>query len=333
MGNNPLSPEDQSAAQPISPLLVVAGPTGSGKSSLSISLAERFDGEIINCDSIQVYRGLDIGSAKISVAERHGIPHHLLDIAHPQENVTAGSYARLAREALDDIRRRGRVPIVVGGTGLYLRALLEGLSPAPQRDEKLRARLRRIAERRPAHLHHLLKRRDPDAAERIHPNDHQKLIRAVELMALAGQPASATQKAPRNLLKGFRTLKLGLSPDRKLLYEHLNARALQMFAHGLVDETRKLLEQGVSPESKALQSLGYRQAIEVLSGNMSLDDAVRECQTKTRQYAKRQMTWFRREQGMDWLHGFGTEEHIRSTALELTEGFLRRNSTPSTFAC
>ena len=314
--------DGEAAAEQCSPLVVIVGPTGSGKSSLGITLAERFGGEVVNCDSVQVYRGFDIGSAKVPPKERRGIPHHLLDIASPQENVTAGSYARLARKALEDIKGRGRLPIVVGGTGLYLRALLDGLSPAPLRDEPLRARLQAIAERRPGCLHRLLERHDREAAERIHPNDNQKLIRAVELMVLAGQPASATQRTPRNGLHGFRTLKLALSPDRTLLRDQLNARANHMFERGLVDETRSLLEQGIPVENKALQSLGYRQALGVLSGSMGLDEAVQECQTRTRQYAKRQMTWFRREEGAHWLLGFGTEQRIREAALQLTEGFL-----------
>ena len=313
---------ENTAAERTSPLVVIVGPTGSGKSSLGITLAERFSGEIVNCDSVQVYRGLDIGSAKVPPTERRGIPHHLLDIACPQENVTAGSYARLARKALEDITSRGRLPIIVGGTGLYLRALLDGLSPAPQRDEPLRVRLQFIAERRPGYLHRLLERHDREAAGRIHSNDHQKLIRAVELMVLAGQPASATQGAPRNGLHGFRTLKLALSPDRGPLRDQLNARAAHMFESGLVDETRRLLQKGVPAENKALQSLGYRQALGVLSGSMGLDEAVQECQTRTRQYAKRQMTWFRREEGAHWLHGFGTEQRIQEAALELTERFL-----------
>jgi tRNA dimethylallyltransferase len=323
METNPSTPAGgAAAAEQNLPLIVIVGPTGSGKSSLAINLAERLSGEIVNCDSVQVYRGLDIGSAKVPAGERRGIPHHLLDIAYPQENVTAGSYARLARKALEDIKDRGRLPIIVGGTGLYLRALLDGLSPAPQRDERLRARLQIIAERRPGCLHRLLGKHDQEAAGRIHPNDRQKLIRAVELMVLAGQPASATQKIPRNGLHGFRTLKLALSPNRTLLCELLNARSASMFDRGLVDETRKLLEHGVPAESKALQSLGYRQALGVLSGSINLDEAVRECQTKTRQYAKRQMTWFRREEGVHWLHGFGTEQRMKDAAVQTTERFL-----------
>lgn len=304
-------------------LLVIVGPTGSGKSSLGLFLAERFGGEIVNCDSVQVYRGLDIGSAKVPVAERRGIVHHLMDIAGPAEDVTAGAYSRIARQALFEIQERHCLPIVVGGTGLYLRALLEGLSPAPRRDEALRIRLQAIVQRRPNGLHRILRRYDSEAAGRIHPNDHQKLIRAIELTLLGGQPATVTQKVPRDGLHGFRTLKIGLSPDRSALHQHINARSARMFEDGLIEETRALLAGGFSPHSKALQSLGYRQALNVLSGTMTFADAVTECQTKTRQYAKRQMTWFRREPDVHWLGGFGTEEHVERAAVALAESFLR----------
>jgi len=304
-------------------LLVIVGPTGSGKSSLGLLLAERFGGEIVNCDSVQVYRGLDIGSAKVPVPERRGVTHHLIDIAGPEEDVTAGAYSRLARQALFEIQERHRLPVVVGGTGLYLRALLEGLSPAPRRNEALRIRLQAIVQRRPDGLHRILRRQDPEAASRIHPNDHQKLIRAIELTLLSGQPATVTQKAPRDGLQGFRILKIGLSPDRSALRQHINARSARMFEDGLIEETKALLASGISPRSKALQSLGYRQALNALAGTATFADAVAECQMKTRQYAKRQMTWFRREPDVHWLDGFGTEEHIESAAIALTESFLR----------
>ncbi len=304
------------------PLLVVLGATGSGKSGLSVALAKRFDGEIINCDSVQVYRGLDIGSAKLSREERAGVPHHLIDIADPGENFTAGTYSRLARKAISEIGERGRRPIVVGGTGLYLRALLDGLSPAPQRDEKLRARLTAIAGKRPGYLHRILRRRDPPAAQRIHANDQQKLIRAIELLFLAGQTVTATQNFARHRLGGVRPLKIGLLPDRNLLYRRLNERSAAMFANGLLEETRTLLEGGVNPQEKALQSLGYRQAQQVLAGEKEIGQAVEECQTKTRQYAKRQLTWFRREGGVHWLPGFGWDDDVQAAAIELTQDFL-----------
>lgn len=310
-----------------SPLLVVLGPTGAGKSGLGILLAERFGGEIVNCDSVQVYRGMDIGSAKILPGERRGVPHHLIDIAGLEEDVTAGQYSRYARRALDTIRDHGHIPVVVGGTGLYLRALLEGLSPAPQRDEELRVRLQAAAQRRPGILYRFLRRYDPDAAARIHANDHQKLIRAVELTLLGRQPATVTQSIPRNPLQGFRVLKIGLSPERKALYRQIDARAAAMFEDGLIEETRSLLDAGVSPQAKALQSLGYRQAIGVLTGIMTREAALTECQTKTRQFAKRQMTWFRREPDVYWLDGFGNDAVVQSAAITMTEAFLASDKT------
>lgn len=305
-----------------SPLVVVLGPTGAGKSALGLLLAERFGGEIVNCDSVQVYRGLDIGSAKVSPGERRGVPHHLIDIAGPEEDVTAGQYSRDARRALGTIRDHGHIPVVVGGTGLYLRALLEGLSPAPQRDEELRGRLQETAQRRPGILHRFLRRYDPGSANRIHTNDRQKLIRAVELSLLGRQPASATQSIPRSPLEGFRVLKIGLSPERKALYRQIDARAAGMFEGGLVEETQSLLDAGVSPHAKALQSLGYRQALDVLAGAKTKEAAVTDCQTKTRQYAKRQLTWFRREPDVHWLEGFGNDEGVQSAAITITEAFL-----------
>jgi tRNA dimethylallyltransferase len=305
-------------------LVVVLGPTGAGKSELSLALAESFCGEIVNCDSVQVYRGLDIGSAKLAPAARRGIPHHLIDIVDPREDLTAGAYAGLARQTLSDVARRERVPIVVGGTGFYLRALLDGLSPAPGRDERLRTRLCRIAARRPGTLHRLLRNHDPRAASRIHPNDLQKLIRALELTYLAGQPASAIQSRPRDALAGFAVLKLGLAPERNFLYARLNCRSERMFREGLLQETAGLLASGVPPGAKPLQSLGYKQAISVLKSSVSIEDAIRECQTRTRQYAKRQLTWFRAEPDVVWLPGFGSDPEIQRQAVSKAQLFLRR---------
>jgi tRNA dimethylallyltransferase len=305
-----------------SPLLVVLGPTGAGKGELAILLAEAFGGEIVNCDSIQVYRGLEVGASKIPAAARRGIPHHLISTIGPQEELTAGAYARLARRVIGEITQRGRIPIVAGGTGFYLRALLAGLAPAPERDEALRARLRRIAERRPASLHYLLRKHDPEAARRIHPHDHQKLIRALEMMRLAGRPASATQSQPRQALEGYAVLKLGLAPQRASLYARLNERSERMFREGLLEEAHALLVSGVPLDSKPLRSLGYKQAVQVLRGQMPLAEAIRECQTKTRQYAKRQFTWFRSEPEVRWLPGFGTEPEMQRLSLKEAEMFL-----------
>lgn len=311
-------------AIPLSPLIVVLGPTGSGKSDLALYLAEHLGGEIVNCDSVQVYRGLEIGSAKLSIEQRRGIRHHLIDLIEADGELTAGAYTRLARQALEDIRLRNKIPIVAGGTGFYLRALLDGLSPAPARDEAMRTRLTGVARRRPGALHRFLTRRDPLSAARIHPNDHQKLIRAIELTALAGRPASQIQNKARDALRGFATLKLGLNPERAQLYRKLDERSAAMFHSGLLEETRALIHTGISTHSKALQSLGYKQAVQILNAELTLDAAIVECQTKTRQYAKRQMTWFRAEASVHWLHGFGSEETVQHEALRLADDFVNR---------
>jgi tRNA dimethylallyltransferase len=308
-----------------SPLIVVLGPTGAGKSELALALADAFHGEIINCDSVQVYRGLQVGSAKLPVEARRGIPHHLIDILSPDQELTAAAYSQLARKAIDDLRIKEKLPVVVGGTGFYLKALLDGLSPAPSRDERLRARLGHIAVRRPLALYRFLRSRDPEAASRIHPNDHQKLIRAIELTLLTGRPATKTQSLPRDSLRGFDVLKLGLAPQRNLLYDHLNRRSAQMFENGLIAETKAILDAGFSSAAKPLQSLGYKQAMNVIANRMEIREAIQECQTKTRQYAKRQITWFHREPDVNWLPGFGDDSHIQKQALEITDKFLRES--------
>lgn len=311
------------------PLVAVLGPTGAGKSELALALAESVGGEIVNCDSIQVYRGLNIGSAKLPPEARRGIRHHLLDIISPDQELTAGTYARLARAALSAIRANRRIPIVAGGTGFYLKALLDGLSPAPTRNEALRHRLTAIAQRRPAALHRFLRMHDARAAGRIHPNDRQKLIRALELILLARRPATQTQLLPRDRLRGFAVLKLGLCPERALLYERLNHRSACLFKNGLIEETKALLAGGISPDAKALQSLGYKQALAVLEGRLTRDQAVSECQIRTRQYAKRQFTWFRADPEIQWLPGFGWEERIQAQVLERATEFVAAHASLS----
>lgn len=303
-----------------SPLIAVVGPTGSGKSELALVLAEAFGGEIVNCDSVQVYKGLDIGSAKLAVESRRGISHHLLDVFDPSQELTAGGYLRLARPILHEIRDRARIPIVVGGTGFYLKALLDGLSPVPTRDENLRARLREAERRRPGLLYRYLRPRDPEAAKRIHVHDRQKLVRAVELMSLAGRSVTETHGVPRNPLAGFTILKLGLWPERSQLYARLNERCVRMFESGLLAETKTLAEQHAC--TKVLTSLGYKQALKVIRWEMPLEMALHECQNKTRQYAKRQMTWFRAQPDVKWLFGFGTDPQIQSEASEIMREFL-----------
>ncbi len=301
----------------VNPLLVVIlGPTGSGKTSLSVALGTQFDGEIVSCDSVAVYRGLEIGSAKPSAEQRELVPHHLLDVVAPDAFYTAGDYAREARTAIADIAGRGKLPIVTGGTGLYLRALLQGLFAGPQRSAALRERLLRRAETRgPAGLHRILRRLDPASAARIHANDVAKVIRAIEVTLAASRPMSEAWKEGREALSGYRILRIGLDPVRAALYERINARARAMFAEGLIEETRDLIARYGRPP--ALASLGYRQAAQYLEGELTLDQAIPTASQGHRNYAKRQLTWFRREPEVRWLHGFGDDPDVCAEAERL----------------
>ena len=299
---------------PLSVLLL--GPTGSGKTALSLALAERFNGEVVSCDSVAVYRGMDLGTAKPMQEERTRVPHHLIDIAEPDQPFTAGEYSRRARAALREIAGRGRLPIVTGGTGLYLRAFTEGLFAGPARQEGLRKRLRRSAERHgTAWLPRLLTRLDPASAARIHANDTPKLIRAIEVCLAARKPMS--QVLARDLLTGFRLLRIGLNPPRAALYERLNDRCAEMFALGLIDETRNLLSR-YGPV-KALDSLGYRQARGVIEGTLNTEAALAAAQQGHRNYAKRQLTWFRREPDVHWIEAFGGDPETLRLATELVQ--------------
>lgn len=298
------------------PLVVLVGPTASGKTSLALRLAEQFNGEIVSCDAVAVYRGLDIGSAKPTAEERARVAHHAIDILNADEPSTAGDYARAARAALAEIKACGRLPIVTGGTGLYLRALLEGLAPAPPRDEELRERLRGRAGRRgPEYLHRLLRRVDPAAAAAIHPNDVPKMIRSIEVTLAARQPQSEQWQAGRDRLQGFRVLQMGLNPPRVALYERINERAARMFDEGLLEETAAARER-YGDACRALGSLGYAQAAAMLRGEMSRAEAVAAAQQGHRNYAKRQMTWFRRDKQIEWLAGFGDDADVQAQAAE-----------------
>jgi len=308
------------AFDPGEPLAVfVLGPTGSGKTALSLALGEQFGGEIVSCDSVAVYRGMDLGTAKPSLEERAKVPHHLIDVAVPNQPFTAGEYSRQARAAMREIAGRGRLPIATGGTGLYLRALTEGLFAGPSRRDDLRARLAESQSKRgKGWLHRLLAKLDPTSAGRIHANDTPKIIRAIEVCLAARKPLSEVMA--RDPLIGFRLLRLGLNPPRQQLYDSLNRRAAAMFTAGLVDETRALLAR-YGPV-KALDSLGYRQAMTVLSGTSSVEEAVKAAQQGHRNYAKRQLTWFRREPEVHWLTGFGDDAVTQRAAADLVQQSL-----------
>ncbi|MBT9331928.1 tRNA (adenosine(37)-N6)-dimethylallyltransferase MiaA [Paracidobacterium acidisoli] len=302
------------------PLVVLLGPTASGKTALSLNLARHFNGEIVSCDSVAVYREMENGTAKPTLAERQSVPHHLIDIYAPDEHSTAGDYSRLAREAIADITSRGRLPVVTGGTGLYLRALLDGLFAGPQRSVEIRFRLQHSAERRGAGwLHRLLMRLDAKAAQRIHANDTPKLIRAIEVCLAGREPITEAWQAGRDPLTGYRILRIGLNPPRRQLYERINTRAAQMFSAefsgGLIEETRSLVARyGDAP--RAFDSLGYRQARAVLRGELSLSDAISHAQQGHRNYAKRQLTWFRKEPDVHWFQGFGDNLLIAGQIME-----------------
>lgn len=298
-------------------LVVILGPTASGKTALSLALAQSFQGEIVSCDSVAVYREFEVGTAKPVREERARVPHHLIDVVSPSELFTAGDYSRMAREAVDAIHARNHLPIVVGGTGLYLRALLEGLFTGPPRSEELRLRLReRANEKGPAYLHRLLRRLDPAAAEAIHPNDVSKMVRAVEVCIGARARMTDLWQKGRDPLTGYRILRLGLNPEREALYSRINLRAQQMFQQGLVEETQELIRR-YGAAMRPLESLGYKQATHFLRGGLSLDQAVALAQQAHRNYAKRQMTWFRREPEVHWFTGFGDNPDLQEKILDL----------------
>lgn len=302
------------------PLLVVLmGPTASGKTALSLRLAAEFHGEIVNCDSVAMYREFEIGTAKPGREQYALAPHHLFDCVEPSAYITAGDYSRRAREVIAEIGSKGALPIVVGGTGLYLRALLDGLFSGPERSEYLRKRLReRIENRGGIYLHRLLKRLDPAAAAAIHENDTPKLIRAIEVCAVSRQKMSDLWKKGADPLKGFRILRLGLNPDRPLLYERINQRAKQMFDCGLIEETQDMLNK-YGDSAAPFGALGYRQALQVIRGEIDSGGAISAVQQAHRNYAKRQMTWFRREPGVVWLEGFGDELKIQEKAIGIIQ--------------
>ncbi len=306
----------------ISPLLVIVGPTASGKSALALHLATRFAGEIVNCDSLQIYRGMDIGTAKPSLAERQSLPHFLFDVRNPDQVFTAGEYSRLGRAVLTDVAARLKLPIVTGGAGFYLKALLEGLFPGPQRSDEIRERLNQLEAKRAGTLHRILTCWDSGSALRIHGNDVNKLIRALEVMLIERQPLVTAHRKQRNRLEGFRILKLGLNPVRAELRKRIDFRSSLMFERGLITEVRELRNQGYGPAAKAMESVGYRQAQAWIDGQCTESEAIADTALRTAQYAKRQMTWFRRDPEVVWLDGFGEDPAVQSLSESLLNKFL-----------
>ena len=305
------------------PLIAIAGPTGSGKTALALFLARQFDAEIVNCDSLQLYRGFNIGTAKTPPDKRRGIPHHLFDVLSAESGYSAGEYSRVAREVLAEISSRGRLPLLVGGTGFYLRSLLVGLPSLPPKNESLRRRLAERELHRPGSLHKILSRLDPECAVRIHANDTQKLIRAVELRLLTLAPRPTSESATP--LIGYRILTIGLDPEPIQLRERLESRTREMFAAGLLDEVRGLLAHGLSGDEKPFEALGYRQALQVLRGACTIEQAIESTITATRQYAKRQRTWFRRDPSIQWVRSFGEQAVARNFATALIEDWLAKS--------
>lgn len=281
--------------------MALLGPTASGKSHLALAAAKALEGEIVNCDSMQMYRQLEIGTAKPTPVQRKQVPHHLYDLVEPDEYFGAGRYMTEARSVCREIASRGKISFVVGGTGLYLRALLEGVFDGPGRSEGLRERLKRVGQRRGFdYLHGWLEKKDPEAARRIQPQDQVRIIRTLEIYLLTGKPISELQ-ALREPLQNLSILKIGLKLTRDILYGRINRRVSEMFRSGLVEEVQQLLDKGYGPDCKGFQALGYRHATETVQGGLSKEEAIARVQMETRRYAKRQMTWFRREKEVHWI--------------------------------
>lgn len=310
-------------------MVVLAGPTASGKSSLGLALATELGGEIVNYDSIQLYRHFDIGTAKPSRAERQQVGHHLVDVLDAETLFSAGDYQRLAREVIAGLVARGRLPVMVGGTGLYLRAVIDGLFPGPRRSVPLRQRLDRVAaERGREYPHRILSRIDPETARRVAPADLPKVIRAIEVRLVSGKPLSAhLEESPRNPAPSLRFVLAGLEPPREALREAIRVRVRAMYEAGLVREVRGILDRGVSPEAPAFRAIGYRQALAHIHGNMSLDEAIMLTERDTRRYAKRQMTWFRKQHVPVWFQGFGTDPEVRRRVGQFIGDAIRAGSS------
>lgn len=309
---------------PATPLVAVVGPTATGKSALGLSLAEVFGGEIVGCDSTAVYRGLDIGTDKLPAAEQRGIRHHLVDIADPTEVYSAARYAADAGAVVHEIVGRGALPILVGGTGFYYRALVRGLFPGPGRDDRLRARLDRIASRRgDTCLHRWLQRVDPASADRIQPRDRKRLVRALEVYLLTGRPLTEHFAQTTSPIAGLPVLALGLTMPRPALRERVARRVEAQFARGVVSEVEQLLARGVPPTAHAFSGLVYRQVVELLQGVRPEPETRALIVRENMRYARRQLIWFRGERGVRWLEGAGEDEAVQNAAAAHVRALLQ----------
>lgn len=301
-------------------IIAIVGPTASGKSAVGIELALRLNGEIINCDSVQVYQEIEIATAKLSLAERRGVPHHLIDFVPPQMNYTAGEWARAAAHKVEEIEARGCVPLLVGGTGFYLRALWRPFFPSPPTNPELRRRLNEIRERRgPEYLHRIMRRFDSVSAAQLNPRDWPRVQRAIEVSLQTGLPLSAQKNATPEPPKTRRFRVFALNPPRAELYRRINERTEAHFAAGLVDEVKTLLEWGVPANSSALGAHGYRRVVEFLRGQRDLESAIEQTKLDVRHYAKRQLTWFRHEPDVEWFDGFGESPLVQQSILKAIE--------------
>ena len=304
------------------PIYAVAGPTASGKTALGVQLAQRIGGEVINFDSVQIYKEIEIATAKPTEEEKQGIPHHLIDYVDPRVNYTAADWARDAEEKIGDIEGRGRVPVLVGGTGFYLRTLMRPLFESPKTDGSLRKRLQELKEVKGAeHLHRMLSRLDPESARSLFPRDFVRVIRALEVILQTGERLSERQ-ADRLPAPEFsaRIRLIVLDPPREELYRKINERTEKHFDQGLVEEVATLRRVGIDDASNALGSHGYRRVCEYLRGERTLASAVEQTKQDIRNYAKRQVTWFRAEPAAQWLAGFGADDQAAAKALEMAAG-------------
>jgi tRNA dimethylallyltransferase len=306
---------------PATRIVIVCGPTGSGKTDFAVNLAQNLSAEIVGADSMQIYRYMDIGTAKPTLKEQIAAPHHLIDVIDPDASFNAACYVQMADKAIGDILKRGKIPLIVGGTGLYIKALIHGLFVTPKVSHEARQRLKEELKRKSNNdLHQYLEKVDPIAAARINVHDTQRLIRAIEVFKSTGQPISLAQKGHGFDLQRYQAIKIGLKMERKALYRRINLRVDAMLNEGLLDEIKKLLEMGYQPNIKSMQALGYRHMIRFITSKLSYDEAVQTLKRDHRRYAKRQMTWFGADKEIHWL----TPDQ-KKTALKLIQDFFHNS--------